>query len=193
MGGAQHPARDGTPERCPGPISSRIENTCRWRNACGAGVMHRHLLFAFSVASLLVACAGAGTDDGNGGAGIGGGADASTRTSTHAASASNSVTQSSSTGTALDAQLQATCTTGCTKVDSVSQMLGCSPTPDCVADCVSYGQSIGDCEDEYVALSQCAAINANTLNCVCNPSNGNTLSCDLCPSQKSALFACTGD
>lgn len=151
-------------------------------------------LVSIALASLFVGCLSACAGNASTQSGVGGGGGAGGDAADGSGGSHGSTTSADpSTGSgSLQDQLQAACTEGCAKVDELSQDLGCAPTPNCVQDCVAYGASLGDCEDEDVTLAQCAAVQMSAQTCSCAPSYGNILGCDLCPNELAALQACTG-
>lgn len=146
-------------------------------------------IFHSMVCGILAACGLVACGDGGSSAGGTGGTGGTSSSDTSTSTGSSSTT-TTSTGTTQDQELMDGCVAGCEKVDPLSQMLGCSPTPNCVGDCVDYGKSIGSCEDEYLALNKCAVQNVNAANCHCSSGSDKILTCDLCPVQRGALQQC---
>lgn len=86
--------------------------------------------------------------------------------------------------------LQSVCEAGCHEVETLSVELGCNPTPNCVGDCVDYGNSVGSCLDEYVDLMDCAGQEMSAETCNCSSQSGGILACNLCPGLLSTFQSC---
>ena len=84
--------------------------------------------------------------------------------------------------------LEALCAEECEKAQALQLMFSCLYDPTCAPDCVEYGLSVGDCQDEYVSLLQCVAASMNSRVCYC--AQGDDLQCDLCEYQRSVYAYC---
>jgi hypothetical protein len=112
---------------------------------------------------------GGGGVDGSGGVGAGG--DAAT----------------GGTGGGADT-LEELCAVECEKKAALVQQFGCLSDTTCTPDCIDYGLSVGECQDEYVSLLQCVAETMDNQVCYC--AVGDDLQCDLCWPERSTFLGC---